>query len=100
LIKRYASALVCLLLLVAAVDTIPDPYAITSLSGHGSDICATQMRATFARPVKEQTIQASLPQSDRLNWFYWMSAVEAQPQGRLNLPRVQHAADSSPPILS
>jgi hypothetical protein len=98
LISRFASILVCLLLLVAAVDTIPDPEAITSLSSHGSDICACHLHVSSARQLKEQTLLASLP--NRLNWFFWMSAFDAQPQGRLNLPRVQHAADSSPPVLS
>jgi hypothetical protein len=98
--SRYATVLVCLLLFVAAFDSIPDPDAITSSSGHASDICACHMRATSARQVKEQTLLASLPKADRLNWFFWMSAFDAQPHGRLNLPRVQHAADSSPPVLS
>ena len=91
----------CLLVFVAAIDTIPDPDAISPQSSHSSSgIFVGHVRGNPAPLRQERIVSASLPQREQMNWFSRGFALELLPTGHLPLPRVHHAADTSPPVLS
>jgi hypothetical protein len=94
---RYIPVFICVLLFTAAVDTIPDPDAIMSLSIHASTICITHIREHSNTNNNQLTLLVNLLQFHRMNWFFWMSAFDARPFGRANPHQVHLAADSSPP---
>jgi hypothetical protein len=98
--RKYAIWLLCLLLFVAAVDTIPDPPAINPPSSHSCGISALHLRGSFTLLEKEWLAVSSLLRHDQLNWFSFWLALDNRPVGVCTLPLVHHAADSSPPAFS
>jgi hypothetical protein len=97
---KYAIWLICLLLFVAAVDTIPDPPAINPPSSHSCGISALHVRGSFTPLEKNWYVASSSLRRDHLNWFSFRLALDNRPTGVCTLPLVHHAADSSPPIFS
>jgi hypothetical protein len=98
--RKYAIWLICLLLFVAAVDTIPDPPAISPPTSHSCGISALHFRGTTTLLEKEWLLASSSLGGDRLNWFSFRLALDNGSVGVCNLPLVHHAADTSPPSFS
>ena len=97
---KFAVSLICLLLFVAAVDTIPDPPAINPPSSHSTGISALHVRGPFTLLEKEWIVASFSPRRDQINWFSFRLALEDRPAGFRLPPLIHHAADSSPPALS
>jgi hypothetical protein len=97
---KYAIWLICLLLFVAAVDTIPDPPAINPPTSHSCGISGLHLRGATTLLEKEWLIVSSSLGGDRLNWFSFWLALDNRPVGVCNLPQVHQAADTSPPAFS
>lgn len=93
---RYTVVLVCLLLLVAAIDTIPDPPIINP-SGNQTDwISSYSNSAPFNCMVKGGMYFYFVPlfgEDDAT----WLDFVSQAPHPNRSL-RLQLAADSSPPV--
>ena len=98
--RKYAIWVICLLLFVAAVDTIPDPPAINPPNSHSCRISALHVRGSFTLLEKEWFVASSLLRRDNLNWFSFWLALDNKPVGVCTLPLVHLAADSSPPAFS
>ena len=96
---RYVSALICLLLFVAAVDTIPDPDVVLSASAHARTVCTEHVRANPTQRKIELTLLRHSLQLHQMNWSFWMLAFDAHNTSRLNLPQLHFAADTSPPVV-
>jgi hypothetical protein len=97
---KYAIWLVCLLLFVAAVDTIPDPPALSPPSSHSCRISALHVRGSFTLLEKEWLVASGSFRRDPPNWLSIKLALEYGPVGVCNLPLFHHAADTSPPAIS
>jgi hypothetical protein len=97
---KYAIWLICLLLFVAAVDTIPDPPAITPPNSHSCRIYAPHVRAPFTLLEKEWLVASGSFRRDSLNWFSFWLALDNGPVGVCTLPQFHHATDTSPPAIS
>jgi len=97
---KYAIWLICLVLFVAAVDTIPDPPAISPPSSHSCGISALHLRGTFTLLEKVWNVASSSIRRDQLNWFSFRLAPDNSLVGVCTLPLVHHATDPSPPIFS
>jgi len=97
---KYAIWLMCLLLFVAAVDTIPDPPAINPPNSHSCRISALHVRGSFTLLEKEWFVASSSLRRDNLNWFSFSLALDQRPVGVCTLPLVRLAADTSPPVFS
>lgn len=98
--RKHAVWLICLLLVVAAVDTIPDPPAINPPVSHGCGISALHVRGFFTLLEKDWVVPASSPQCDNPNWLSSRLVFDQRPVGVRTLPLVLFAADSSPPVFS
>jgi hypothetical protein len=97
---KYAVWLICLLLFVAAVDTIPDPPAINPPPSHSCRISALHIRGIFSLLKKEWHVAPGSLLCDRLNWYSFQLALENKPVGDCTLPLIHHATDTSPPAIS
>jgi len=100
LTRKYAVCLICLLVIVAAVDTIPDPPAISPPNSHSSGISALHIRGTLTLLEKEWFVAPSSLGRDNLNWFSIRLALDNRPVGVCILPLVRLASDTSPPVFS
>jgi hypothetical protein len=98
--QKYAIWVICLLLFVAAVDTIPDPPAINPPNSHSCRISALHVRGSFTMLEKEWIIASNSLGRDQLNWLSLRLALENRPVGVCILPLVHFAADTSPPVFS
>jgi len=98
--RKYAIWLICLLLFVAAVDTIPDPPAISAPSSHSCGISSFHVRGTFTPLEKGWFSGSSAPELELRHSFIFRLALDNRPFGISPLPRVHHAADISPPSFS
>jgi hypothetical protein len=98
--QKYVAGLICLLLFVAAVDTIPDPPAVNPPTSHSCGISAFHVLGSFTPLEKEWFVAFSLLRRDFVNWFSFRLALDNRPIGVCALPLVHHAADPSPPIFS
>lgn len=98
--RKYAVWLICLLLFVAAVDTIPDPPAINPPASHGCGISALHVRGSFTLLEKEWVVASSSLRCDNLNRFSVRLALDQRPVGVCTLPLVLFATDTSPPVCS
>ena len=99
---RIVAFFICFLLFVAAIDTIPDPYALKPPTEHASSsiVLAHTLPANRA-PIRSLWIIAARTfQMYRVKWLSRRFALDLLPQGDLPLPRVHHAADSSPPVIA
>jgi hypothetical protein len=97
---KYAIWLICLLLFVAAVDTIPDPPAINPPNSHTCRISGLHVRGSFTLLEKEWLVASGSLRRDSLNWLSIKLALENGPVGVCTLLLFHHAADTSPPAIS
>lgn len=97
---KYAIWLICLLLFVAAVDTIPDPPAINPPSSHSCRISGLHVRGSFTLLEKEWLVASGSIRRDPLNWLSIRFALQNGPVGVCTLPLFHYAADTSPPAIS
>jgi hypothetical protein len=97
---KFSVCLICLLLFVAAVDTIPDPPAINPPSSHQCEISALHVRGAFTLLEKEWFAAPSSPRGERNNWFSFKLVFDTKPAAVFPLPLVHFAADTSPPTFS
>lgn len=96
--SKWAVALVCLLLFVAAVDTIPDPPAINPPARHAS-VSVLHLRGSFT--LLEKQWYGALASIRRVQKDQFLARLALdEPSARISpLPRVHHATDTSPPRL-
>lgn len=97
---KWAVYMICLLLFIAAVDTIPDPPAINPPSSHSSAISGIHFRNPTTLLEKEWFVTASSPRCFQVSWFSSRLAFENTTLGVCPTPLIQHAADPSPPAIS
>jgi hypothetical protein len=97
---KFAVCLTCLLLFVAAIDTIPDPPAINPPGGHSGGISALHVRGPYSLLEKEWFVAPVSPRRFQVNWFSFRLALDSKPLGISPLLLVLHAADASPPVFS
>ncbi len=97
---KYLVWLICLLLFVAAVDTIPDPPAINPPAGHSSTISASHDCGPLTLFEKQWRIAANAPGRISMSWFAERFAFEDQPVSASLRPLVEQASDPSPPARS
>jgi hypothetical protein len=97
---KYIVWLICLLLFVAAVDTIPDPPAINPPAGHSSTINAAHDGGPLSLFDKQWRLVSNLPGRFPLNWFSERFALEEEPVSASLRPLVERASDPSPPSRS
>lgn len=98
--RNYAIWIVCLLLFIAAVDTIPDPPAINPPGSHRSAISAFQARGPLPLFDQERLLVSSAPQGVLPSRLSIRLRFDDSPAAICPLPRVHHAADTSPPAIS
>jgi hypothetical protein len=98
--SKYVICLICLLLFVAAVDTIPDPPAITPPSSHSCGISALHIRGPFTLLEKEWFVAPGSIQRDCMNWLSFQLEFDRKPVSVCSSSLVHHAADASPPSHS
>jgi hypothetical protein len=94
---RYFIWLICLLLFVAAVDTIPDPPAINPPTGHRCVISSLNVRGPLTILKKGWFTGDSRPERVPLHSLLFRLVFDKEPVRICPLPRVHHAADTSPP---
>lgn len=97
-IGKYLVLLTCVLLFIAAVDTIPDPPAINPPGSAGHRISALYihgpaMSTQRAHAVSQVPCGAMGPDRSPFPWSF-----ETQIAGTFASGLVRHAADSSPPF--
>ena len=92
--------LICLLLFVAAVDTIPDPPAVSPRSGEGSGISPLHFHGSFNLPGKERPTAAISIRHSQVACFAFRLEFLSESADDCPLVLVRQAADSSPPLLS
>jgi hypothetical protein len=97
---KFATCLICVLLFVAAVDTIPDPPAINPPSSHGCEVSALHVRGALSLLEKEWFVSSVSSRGERNNLFSFKLAFDARPAAVFPLPLVHHSADTSPPTFS
>jgi hypothetical protein len=97
--SKWAIGLLCLLLFVAAVDTIPDPPAINPPANHGS-VSGLHLRGTFNLLEKQWYGNSGATRSSQSDRFSIQLRLDEPPVRISPLPRVHHAADTSPPQFS
>jgi hypothetical protein len=96
---KYVIWLICLLLFVAAVDTIPDPPAINP-SGHSAGFSAPHDRGLTSPLEKEWSSGIHPSLTAPIQWFSVSFRVEEETIRVCRAPLVFHATDASPPVLS
>jgi len=98
---RFCAFFICLLVFVAAVDTIPDPRALTPPTKDSfGRLVDHALRAAPAPLHNSWTFAARVFQMYPMNWFSCRFAFDLLPEGDVPLRRITHAADSSPPFVS
>ena len=98
--RKYLVSLLCLLIFVAAVDTIPDPPAISPAGSHVSLVAASHVQGPSSRLEKEWSLGIFSPRPLAVNWFSIRHGFEYVPASAVRNPLVFHATDASPPVLS
>jgi hypothetical protein len=96
---KYVIWLVCLLLFVAAVDTIPDPPAINP-PGHSSGVSAPHVRGPGSQLEKKWSLGIHPLRTAPIHPFSVSFRLEDETIGPCCIPLVFHATDASPPVLS
>jgi len=95
---KYAVLLLCLLLFVAAVDTIPDPPAINPPGSHSFGISALHFCGAVTLLEKEWFAASSSSRRVQMSWYWFGLGFDTETVGVCPLPLVHQAADPSPPI--
>jgi hypothetical protein len=98
--RKLVALLICSLLLVAAVDSIPDPLAINPPTGHSAGISALHIRGSVTLLEKEWFVALHLSRQVQANWSSLRLAFDIKPLSISSLPLIHQAADSSPPCIS
>jgi hypothetical protein len=96
---KYTVWLLCLLLFVAAVDTIPDPPAINPPGSHSFGISALHVRGALTLLEKEWFAASSSSQRVQMFWYWFGLGFDTETVGVCPLPLVHQAADPSPPTF-
>jgi hypothetical protein len=97
---KYAIYLICLLLFIAAVDTIPDPPAINPPNGHSLRISAPHFSAASTALEKEWFATPGSPRGgNNVGYSVW-PVYDTRPAIVFQFPLVRHATDTSPPANS
>ena len=96
---KYAVFLLCLLLFVAAVDTIPDPPAINPPGSHSCGISALYFCGALTLLEKEWFAASSSSRRVQMFWYWFGLGFDTETVGVCPLPLVHQAADPSPPIF-
>jgi hypothetical protein len=94
---KWAVCAVCLLLFIAAVDTIPDPPAVNPPAKHGIRISALHVRGPFTLLEKQWYGTSGSTRRVQSERFSIQLAWDERPARISPLPGVHHAADTSPP---
>lgn len=97
---KYLVSLLCLLIFVAAVDTIPDPPAISPAGSHAAQIAASHVRGPSSQLEKEWSLGIFSSRPIAIHWFSIRHGFEYVPASAVRIPLVFHATDASPPVLS
>jgi hypothetical protein len=97
---KYIVWLICLLVFVAAVDTIPDPPAINPPGGHGTMVTAAHDGGPLSLFDRQWRIVSNSLGRYPLNWFTERFAMEEKPVSASLRPLVEQASDPSPPACS
>ena len=97
--RNYAIWIVCLLLFIAAADTIPDPPAINPPGSHRSAISALWARGPLSLFDRECPLVSNAPQGVLPNRLSIRLRFDDSPAAIRPLPRVHHATDTSPPVI-
>jgi hypothetical protein len=98
---KFAIYLICLLLFVAAVDTIPDPPAINPPIGHSCGISAFHVRAVITQLEKKWFATSGSIHTERdNNWPLIRLAFVINIAAIFPIPVVHYGTDSSPPSFS
>jgi hypothetical protein len=97
---KWAIGLLCVLLFVAAVDTIPDPPAINPPVGHSASVFGLHLHGSFTLLELKWSRGASSLQRPQVDRFWYRLALDSRPAGISPLPKVYHATDTSPPEVS
>jgi hypothetical protein len=92
--------LICLLLFVAAIDTIPDPPAVGPRGSDRSGISAFHVRGSFTLPEKERFIASASIRHASAAWLAFRLDFDSVLVDNCPLALVRRAADSSPPLFS
>jgi len=98
--RKYAIWVICLLLFVAAVDTIPDPPAINPPTGHKCGVSSLLVRGPLTILKKGWFTGYSRPERDPLHLSLFRLDFENGQARICSLPQVHHATDTSPPSFS
>lgn len=98
--RKLAVSLICFLLFVAAVDSIPDPIAINPPASHSSGISALHVRGSVTLLEKEWFVAFHLTRQLQTNWFSLRIAFDIKPLCISSLALIHQAADPSPPCIS
>ncbi len=97
---KCAVYLICLLLFVAAVDTIPDPPAINPPSGHSLRISAPHVSGASTAFEKEWLATPGSRRGENYIGFSVWLVYDTRPAVVFPPPLVRHATDASPPAIS
>ena len=99
---KFKSAvwLLCLLLFIAAVDTIPDPPAINPSGGCGDKIASLHVRGPITFFDKAWLIACNLLRRGQMPRPSLGLLVDEKPIPFSLLTQIHYATDSSPPPFS
>jgi hypothetical protein len=97
---KHLILLLCLVLFVAAVDATPDPPAINPPVGHSCTISAFHDYGSLTIFEKQWRVTFTSLRYTPVNWPATRTGVDEKPVGMCAVPLIEHATDSSPPILS
>jgi hypothetical protein len=92
--------LLCLFLFVSAVDTIPDPPAISPSGSRSKTISSVHVRGPFSVLEKAWLIACNKPQRAQPSSLSLRPAFLDKAIAEFLLPRIYHLTDSSPPFFS
>lgn len=94
---EYLVLLMCLLLFIAAVDTIPDPPAINPPSSPAHRISALYLRGAAPSPERVRPVLLLAPGAAQIERSPFALALGNEFVNVFPLGFVRRAADSSPP---
>lgn len=97
---RYLVGFICLLLFIAAADTIPDPPAINPPSSHSLRVSTLHVHNPSTTLEKKWVVASDTSPSLRVDWFGVRLQIETKPVVSTTVALVHYAADPSPPSLA